>query len=254
VFPNIVHLAVLAGSLALAGCDAPASPPLADAAGADSGYLPPPSVLQATAGAEGVVLSGAAQAGSPVRLAEPGGEARTVTADGGGRWAVRLPAAAEARIFGLSAPVEGRRVQAEGYLLVGPKGQAALLRAGGAALRLDAPERARIAALDFDAEGGGLLSGFAAAGTDVAVRLDGRPAGDARADADGRFTIGLPRLSSGSHRIEATGVGLNSTVLCDSSPAAPLAAGPLRSQLTQGGLRADWLTPGGGVQSTFLAD
>jgi hypothetical protein len=253
VFPKIAPLAALAASLALAGCDAPAPPPPADAA-VDSGYLPPPSVLQATASAAGVVLSGAAPAGSEVRLAEPGGQALTVKAGAGGRWTLRLPPASEARIFGLSTPAEGRRVQAEGYLLVGPRGQAALLRAGGAALRLDAPERARIAALDFDAEGGGLLSGFAAAGTDVAVRLDGRPAGDARADADGRFTIGLPRLTSGAHRIEATGVGLNSTVICDASPAAPLAAGPLRSQLTQSGLRADWLTPGGGVQSTFLAD
>jgi hypothetical protein len=36
------------------------------------------------------------------------------------------------------------------------------------------------------------------------------------------------------------------------SRAAPLAQGPLRSQITHAGLRLDWLTPGGGVQSTIL--
>jgi hypothetical protein len=36
------------------------------------------------------------------------------------------------------------------------------------------------------------------------------------------------------------------------TPAAPLAQGPLRSQLTSAGLRVDWMTPGGGVQSTIL--
>jgi len=36
------------------------------------------------------------------------------------------------------------------------------------------------------------------------------------------------------------------------TPAAPLVDGPLRSQLTSAGLRVDWMTPGGGVQSTIL--
>jgi hypothetical protein len=35
---------------------------------------------------------------------------------------------------------------------------------------------------------------------------------------------------------------------------APLASGPMRSQLTEGGVRIDWLTPGGGLQSTLLLD
>jgi hypothetical protein len=97
------------------------------------------------------------------------------------------------------------------------------------------------------------VSGWAAAGTDVAIRLDGRSAGEARADPDGRFSFAIPRVSGGPHRIEATGVGFIDEIALDSSPAAPLADRPLRSQLTGQGLRADWLTPGGGVQSTLLA-
>jgi hypothetical protein len=144
-------------------------------------------------------------------------------------------------------------VQAQGYLLVGPRGEAALLRAGAAAMRLDRPAGSRIATVDFDGEGGALLSGWAAAGTDVAIRLDGHAAGDARADDTGRFTYALPRLSPGPHRVEATGVAFTDVVAFDTTPAAPLVGGPLHSQLTARGFRADWLTPGGGVQSTILA-
>jgi hypothetical protein len=38
------------------------------------------------------------------------------------------------------------------------------------------------------------------------------------------------------------------------SAAAPLAGRPLRSQLSGGGLRCDWTTPGGGLQSTVIVD
>ena len=129
----------------------------------------------------------------------------------------------------------------------------ALLRAGASALRLDRPSGSRIASVDFDSEGGVLLSGWAAAGTDVAIRLDGRLAGDARTDEDGRFVYAWPRLSRGPHRVEATGVAFTDEIAFDITPAAPLVGGPLHSQLTPQGFRADWLTPGGGVQSTILA-
>ncbi|HKR90490.1 MAG TPA: hypothetical protein VJS38_20155, partial [Phenylobacterium sp.] len=174
-------------------------------------------------------------------------------ADGDGRWRLQTPTQGQARVFGLSAVNGGRRVQAQGYLLVGPRGQTALLRAGASALRLDRPSGSRIASVDFDSEGGVLLSGWAAAGTDVAIRLDGRLAGDARTDEDGRFVYAWPRLSRGPHRVEATGVAFTDEIAFDITPAAPLVGGPLHSQLTPQGFRADWLTPGGGVQSTILA-
>jgi hypothetical protein len=34
--------------------------------------------------------------------------------------------------------------------------------------------------------------------------------------------------------------------------ADPLADGPFRSQTTAAGVRADWMTPGGGLQSTLI--
>lgn len=223
------------------------------AAAADAGYVAPPAVTTAAPSAGHVTLSGTAPAGALVRLATPDGQALATHADGDGRWRLQTPTGGQVRVFGLSAVNSGRRVQAQGYLLVGPRGQAALLRAGAAALRLDRPSGSRISSVDFDSEGGVLLSGWAAAGTDVAIRLDGRLAGDARTDEDGRFVYAWPRLSRGPHRVEATGVAFTDEIAFDITPAAPLVEGPLHSQLTPRGFRADWLTPGGGVQSTILA-
>jgi hypothetical protein len=244
---------VAAVLICLGGCQAP--PPRASSAVAegDAGYVSPPAVLDASPATGGVLLRGQAPAGAEVRLASPAGAAATTRADGKGRWRLQVATGAAAQIFGLSAQDGGRRVQAEGYLLVGPRGETALLRAGTAALRLDRQAGSRIAAIDFDADGGALLSGWAAAGTDVALRLDGRALGDARADPDGRFSFAISRLSPGPHQIEATGVAFTDALGLDATPAAPLVEGPLRSQLTGRGLRADWLTPGGGVQSTLLA-
>lgn len=238
---------------ALSGCRAPKGDVSGEAAASDAGYVSPPAVTAATPTAGQVILQGAAPPAAQVRLANPGGVTLSTRADGRGQWRLLMPNDGPARIFGLSAVSGGRRVQAQGYVLVGPRGETALLRAGTAALRLDRPPGSRISALDFDAEGGALLSGWAAAGTDVAVRLDGRIAGEARADETGRFTYAWPRLSRGPHRIEATGVAFIDEIAFDITPAAPLVDGPLHSQLTPRGLRADWLTPGGGVQSTILA-
>jgi hypothetical protein len=239
--------------ICLGGCQAPSPRASGEVAEGDAGYVSPPAVVEASVSAGGVLLRGEAPAGAQVRLASPGGQAATTRADGKGVWRLLVATSPAAQIFGLSAEDGARRVQAEGYLLVGPHGETALLRAGTGALRLDRPGGSRIAAVDFDAEGGALLSGWAAAGTDVAVRLDGRALGDARTDPDGRFSFPISRLSPGPHRIEATGVGFTQGVDLDATPAAALADGPLRSQLTERGLRADWLTPGGGVQSTLLA-
>jgi hypothetical protein len=248
-----IAAAVLAA--ALAGCEqrpaAQAEPPPAS----DAGYVAPPAVNTVTAAPDGGVrLSGDAPAEAPVRLATPEGVALVANADPAGNWSLDLPKAADARIFGLSARTDGRAVQAEGYLLVGPDGQVALLRSGASAVRLDRQAAPGIASLDLDAEGGGLLSGRAAPGTNVAVRLDGGSSNDVRADDTGRFSYTMTHLAPRPHRIEVVGVQLNETLAFDAAPPAPLVAGPLRSQLTSQGLRADWLTPGGGVQSTILAN
>ena len=88
----------------------------------------------------------------------------------------------------------------------------------------------------------------------MSVRLDGRQTAEGRADEDGRYVVQLPRITPGSHRLDVVGDAFTDSIQVDASAPEPLAAGPLRSQLVGEGLRADWLTPGGGVQSTVIID
>ena len=185
-------------------------------------------------------------------------QALTATADARGRWAIVLGASAQARIFGLSATAKGRQLQSEGYVLLTPKGEAAVLRAGAGARRIDAVARPGLRAIDFDRGGGLEISATAAAGASLVVRLDDRQVANGRTDEAGRYEVSLPqqgsqmRILPGAHQAQVFGDGVSDSVAFQISPAAPLVDGPLRSQLTSAGLRVDWLTPGGGVQSTIL--
>jgi hypothetical protein len=246
---------MLAGLVAACG-KPPARPPdQHETRGPQADYATPPAVTEVRAQADGVMVAGTAPAGVQVRLATPRGEARVVAADAQGRWRIALPPSAETRIFGVSERVQGRQVQAQGYLAIGPQGRAALLRAGAGAVRLDPQKSPALGALDFDRDGGAVISGTAAPGALVFVRLDGRPAGEGRSDAAGRYSLALPQpIAQGDHTIEVAGDDFSDTANVEVSPPAPLVAGPLRSQFTKGGLRVDWMTPGGGVQSTLLLD
>jgi hypothetical protein len=155
------------------------------------------------------------------------------------------------RIYGLSVTVKGRTAQAQGYVLVSPRGRAALLRGGAAAWRIDQPSGSGLRSLDYDRAGGAAISAAAPVHANVQVRLDGRQVAGGRADAGGRFEVALPEpVRPGVHRLQLVGDGFTDSVTVDVTP--PLAQGPLRSQFTAAGLRADWTTPGGGVQSTIL--
>jgi hypothetical protein len=220
---------------------------------AAAGYLTAPEPQAVRREPAGLVLVGRAAPGAEVRLATPAGQATLTKADGEGAWQVGLPVATEPRIYGLSMTTAGRRVQAQGYVLVAPDGKAAVLRAGGGSLRLDAAGFG-VGAFDFDNGGGAVVSGAAPPGAVVLVRLDGRQAAEGRANAAGRFVIPLAPLGGEAHRLQVYGDGFEDTVTVVTSDAAPLSDGPLRSVPTAGGLRADWLTPGGGVQSTLLTE
>ena len=226
-----------------------------DAGSAETSYLAPPRVEAVRAGAGGLVLSGTAPAGGKVRLAAPSGQAMYAPVDAKGHWAIALPPAQQPRIFGLSASVRRRQAQAEGYVLVTPAGQAALLRAGAGALRIDRPAQPGLRAVDFDRGGGLEVSASAPPGATVILRLDGRQAAEGRADAAGRYeaSLGSPTpIRAGAHQMQLFGDGFSDQATVQLNAGPPLADGPLRSQLTSAGLRVDWLTPGGGVQSTLL--
>lgn len=253
--PQILAVAAL---VLLAGCGG--RPGAGGAEGSDPAaqeatYLNPPRVDTVRSGPGGLVLAGVAPAGGKVRLATPTGQALFAPVDARGRWTLALPPAEAPRIFGLSVAVGRRQAQAEGYVLVTPTGQAALLRAGAGALRIDPPARPGLRTVDFDRAGGMEVSAAAAPGATVILRLDGRQVGESRTGPDGRYhaSLGSPTpIKPGAHEVQVFGDGFSDQATVQVSPAEPLAAGPLRSQLTPAGLRVDWMTPGGGVQSTVL--
>lgn len=254
---SIGHVAALLMALPLGACGgtSPRATHSGDASLSEVSDLAPPRVDAVRVGPSGVTLSGVTQAGSKVRLASPDGQAIFATADPQGRWSIGLPPAAEPRIFGLSVTASGRQAQAEGYVLVTPTGQAALLRAGTGALRLDPAGRPGLRAIDFDRGGGMEVSAVVPPGATVILRLDGSQVDQHRADTSGHYEISLGSptpIRPGAHQVQIFGDGFTDEVVVQSTPAAPLARGPLRSQLTSAGLRVDWMTPGGGEQSSLL--
>ena len=257
VFPKSATLLAVAAVLALAGCGSkPAAPADAPRTGpADTDYAAPPSVSEVRTVAGGVTVAGAAPPGLQVRLATPQGQAMFAIADARGQWRLVLPPSDGPRIFGLSEKVDGRQVQAQGYLVIGPQGRAALLRAGAGALRLDPRPSPSVGAVDFDRDGAAVISGLAPPDSLVFLRFDGRQIAEARTDAAGRYSIALAQpIPKGAHALEVAGDSFTNAGQVEVTPPQPLVDGPLRSQFTRGGLRVDWMTPGGGVQSTVLLD
>jgi hypothetical protein len=249
----------IAAILTLAGCGDGAAPAIAPKAAAPAqvaaGYLAPPAVTSAGARDGRILLAGTAPANAKVRLATPQGDALFAQADAKGGWSLALPASTEARIFGLSAAAGPRTAQGEGYLLLTAAGEAVLLRAGAGAVRIGRQGLSGVDAVDFDREGGAVISGRAPANAPLSIHIDGDKTAEGRADAEGRYAIVLPQpIAGGRHQIDVFGDAAENSVTIDAGPAAPISNGPFRSAAVAGGLRVDWMTPGGGVQSTLLLE
>lgn len=219
---------------------------------AEAAYLAPPMINGLAAAGDGLVLRGTAEPGARVRLGAPTGEALFAEADAKGDWTLNLPAAASARLYGLSMAVQDRTVQAEGYVAVLPDGRAVRLRAGAGAMPLSTPAGGlRILAVDYDRDGGAVVSGQATPGAALVLRVDGVDA-QGKADATGHFSIAATEpLSPGSHQVLVAGDGEARLVL--SAPqAGDMGGQPVKATREAGGWRIDWLTPGGGVQTTVI--
>lgn len=251
-----ILIAAMGAILGVAACgEAPPAEAAKPAPSAEAGYLESPRIIAVEVREGSTRLRGRARPGSTVRLATPGGEALHAEADKEGGWRLTLSSSAEPRIFGLSTSAGGRTVQAEGYVLVTPAGEAAVLRAGSGALRFDAAAPPRITAFDFDREGGAAVSGRAPPGETVTVRIDGGQAAEGRADEAGRFNIALPEPAPAGRRlVEITGEAFQDQASVELSAAQPVQPGPFRLTAAPSGVRVDWMTPGGGVQSTLLLD
>jgi hypothetical protein len=252
-------LAALIVATLLSGCGeatpSALAPAEAPSAGGQAGYLTPPAVVTSRLEGAGIALSGTAPPKSRVRLATPQGEALFAEADGKGAWRLTVPSAGEARIFGLSATTGERTAQGEGYLLLTAAGEAVLLRAGAGALRIGRGGASRVDAVDFDRDGRAVVSGRAPANAELRIHVDGGQTAEGRADAQGRYAISLPEpIAAGPHQIDVFGDAAENSIAIDARPAAPISNGPFRSAAVPGGLRVDWMTPGGGLQSTLLLE
>jgi hypothetical protein len=99
-----------------------------------------------------------------------------------------------------------------------------------------------------------VVSGRAPAGAALSIHIDGRKFGEGRAGQDGRYALSLTQqpLTPGAHQIDVFGDATENPVMVDASPAPALSDGPFRAASVAAGLRIDWMTPGGGAQSTIL--
>lgn len=254
--------AVLAPLIGVAACGGgdpspwKAAPPAKGASAADAGYIAPPALLAVKVSPEGVVLSGSAQPGAKVMLGTPTGETLSAQADASGKWTVTTPPSGAVRLYGLFMIIDERKVQSEGYLVLTPDGRSAELRAGGGARVLTAlSRRPRILAIDHDHDGGVIVSGIGTAGADVGLRIDRTSGGGSVVTSAGRFAISLPRpLSAGDHAFEVAGEGGEDTVTVAVARPTPVTDGVYRAGRFAGGWRIEWVTPGGGMQTTLLLD
>jgi hypothetical protein len=247
----------------VAGCGrspAPAAPAM-DAPVGDRDYVAPPELLGvAAAGSGGLELVGSASPGARVRLDTPRGEAAYAVADAGGAWRFTLPASQQPRLLGLSMSSQGRIVQAKGLVFLAPEGVAARLRAGGGSETLGAASPGfAVSSLDYDSLAQGAmaatLAGRAASGDGVTVRVDGIERGQAVADRGGDYVVALSEpLSAGSHDFDLISSRGELRFTAPVQPASPLAGAAYRASRTPLGWRVDWVTPGGGEQTTVLIE
>ena len=99
------------------------------------------------------------------------------------------------------------------------------------------------------------MAGLAQPGAVVKVELDGAEAGEGRANARGVFTVPLSQvLAPGDHQLAAVTAGARIGAGFRAAPAGAIARPPFTATRAAASWRIDWMTPGGGVQTTILFD
>jgi hypothetical protein len=252
--PGLAALALLA---ACGPGPSNAAHPSAAAGGPTQDYRPSPELLGGSAGEGGrLQLYGSAAPGAAVRLASPDGAAQFATADDHGVWRMTVPPSAAPRFLGLSMSTGGQVVQAVSYLFIAPGAGIAKLKAGGGTQApLPPGDGVAALALDYDNQHAATLSGVAPALQTVALHVDGVERGQAAANAQRRFVLQLSEpLTPGPHQFDLAGIGDGAEErfsLTIDDPAA-LGGAPFVASRTSDGWRIDWITPGGGEQTTLI--
>jgi hypothetical protein len=258
----VLASAALALTVTLGACNRsgqfPARQAQADAEATDSGYRAAPRVSRATKAADGAVtLTGRALPSSQVRMVTLRGlDAGPIHADGSGVWTALIGPVTEPAIYSLTEAAGGQTVQADGLIAVLPGAPTvALLRAGfGAQVVQDADAAPlKILAVDYDVAGAAVVSGRAPASSPVRVRVDDQPPVEGAAGPDGRFSLTLPKpLPGGGHRLQLQTPQAAAEAQVAVTPPAPPKNAPYQAHAESFGWRVDWITPGGGAQTTLL--
>ncbi len=249
------------GALALvAACEAPHKAPRTAAAPAPqpSEYAAPPALTAAVRSPDGsTLLSGTGPPDALARLASPDGAAIGAASGADGRWRLTAPAADGPRLYSLSDDMPGRLLRARGYLAVlpAPGPPAVVLEPGGPAHTVGPAPEPRIAAVDFDRSGAAVVSGRAKPNQTVRLALDGADAGEDRAGPDGRFSVSLSQaLAPGPHALVAVEGHAQAFAAFTAEPAGSIEKPPFHAFRAGAAWRIDWMTPGGGVQSSVVFD
>lgn len=257
--PTLRILFLAAALLAASACEKPKPEPKAPGP-SPADYIAPPELTAAQRGPGGVVrLSGTGAPHARIRLASPAGTATGTTVGVDGRWSVDLVGAPEVRLISLSQDFDGRLVRARGYLAVLPQpgAAAATIRPGAGArpVLTGASPLPLIGSVEFDAAGAGVVAGRARPHEAVRVFLDGQEAGEGMADAAGWYDLSLSEtLVASGHSVIVTTPSGRAAQAFDGTRAAPIATPPFAASRKTGAWRLDWMTPGGGVQTTMLFD
>lgn len=271
------------------GASPPAAPaPVSPEAAAPAPMPGPgsvPSFDVVRVGPRGAVLAGRAEPGATVVVVNNNATLGQAQANGRGEW-VLVSATALApggRELSLSARnADGRDVKGDGTVLLdvpaspsasGPATallvpQSGVPRVLGGTPDDAAPKseqqpgaRLGLAAVDYDDRGAARFAGTAAPGATVRAYVDDAPAGDAAADAQGRWAMAPQRaLSRGAHRLRIDQLDADGQVLARvelpfqraAAPATVLAAGRVVVQPGQTLWRLARRAYGSGIRYTVI--
>lgn len=221
------------------------SPPRRAGAGAEAEatWTRPPAIVRVERAGGAILVSGLAEPGGRVVLRRDQGEAFAASADGRGRFEIRVPAQTGHLLLRPETQVGEDAAASPDHLLILPGGHGpiAVLRAGGSTRRLDAAPP--LAAIDSDG-GMRLASGRTPPGTARVEVQSGGQTVQVAPDVSGYWSIMLPP-HQGPDEIRVGG---------------RVFVWPGESGLTQGlaveqagtGWRVRWSGPGNARQSTWL--
>jgi nucleoid-associated protein YgaU len=207
-------------SLPTAPAATPVPPPSARSVPSPAaGPIPPTFDIVRIVPGGGAVIAGHAAPGAEIAIMADGKELGRVQADASGSWvfvpSAQLPTGGREFTLSERLPDTGEIVAGAGSVVAvvpdaaGNPALAVLAQPGGAPRVLQAPGapggtagKLALSAADYDDRGVPRFAGTAPADTAVRVYVDGRPVGDARADAQGNWTLSPgATLAPGHHTL-----------------------------------------------------